>query len=166
MQTTGATLLAVFHCSPPHVRTPAQDSRRAHGLLYSPLYGDTSHELSVADHELGIHLRMEPVERGNSSDFYGLRPKRELLTVLRQAGIDLLAYDGALCSDVALPLAEAVRRIKADPALRSLFRRVVGCEDDMVSAVTENLIRVAQNCAERPTVMLRVYPMDDLLSVT
>ena len=108
---------------------------------------------------------MEPPERGNSSDFYGLRPKLELLTVLRHAGIDLLAYDGALCSDVALPLAEAARRIEAGPALRSFFRRVVGCEDDTVSAVTENLRYVAQKCAQRPTVMLKVWPMDDLPSV-
>jgi hypothetical protein len=34
MQTTGASLLAVSWCIPPHVRTPVQDSLSAHGLLY------------------------------------------------------------------------------------------------------------------------------------
>ncbi len=34
MQTTGASLLAVNQSSPAHVRTFAQDSRSAHGLLY------------------------------------------------------------------------------------------------------------------------------------
>ena len=34
MQTTGAVLLAAKRCSPMRVRTPAQDSRSAHGLLY------------------------------------------------------------------------------------------------------------------------------------
>jgi hypothetical protein len=34
MQTTGASLLAVNRCSPARVRTPAQDSRSAHALLY------------------------------------------------------------------------------------------------------------------------------------
>jgi hypothetical protein len=67
-----------------------------------------------------------------SSDFYGVRLKPELLTVLRHAGIDLLAYDGALCSEVASPLAEAVLRIAADPGLRALFRSVVGCDDSVM----------------------------------
>jgi len=34
MQTTGASLVAVNWPSPAHVRTLAQDSRGAHGLLY------------------------------------------------------------------------------------------------------------------------------------
>jgi hypothetical protein len=34
MQTTGVSLLVVKRCSLPYVRVPAQDSRRAHGLLY------------------------------------------------------------------------------------------------------------------------------------
>jgi hypothetical protein len=34
MQTTGAVLLTVKRSSLAHVRTPAQDSRSAHGLLY------------------------------------------------------------------------------------------------------------------------------------
>jgi len=34
MQTTGAALLMFIRCSPGRVRTPAQDSHSAHGLLY------------------------------------------------------------------------------------------------------------------------------------
>jgi hypothetical protein len=80
--------------------------------------------------------------------------------------VDLLAYDGALCSEVALPLAEAARRIEADPTVRSLFYRVVGCEDDTASEVAGNLRHVAQRCAQRPAVTLRVRPMEDLPSTT
>lgn len=58
---------------------------------------------------------MQPAGRRSNSDFYGLRLKPELLTVLRHAGIDLLAYDGALCSEIASPLAEAALRIEGDP---------------------------------------------------
>jgi len=105
---------------------------------------------------------MELAGGRNSSDFYGLRLKPELFTILRHAGLDLLAYDGALCPEVALPLAEAALRIEADPALRSLFCLVVGCEDGTASEVTENLRQVAQKCAQRPAVTLRVRPLDDL----
>ena len=80
---------------------------------------------------------MEPAESRDSSDFYGLRLKAELFMVLRHAGVDLLAYDGSLCSEAALPLAEAALRIEADPDLRSLFRSVVGCDDDTASEVAE-----------------------------
>jgi hypothetical protein len=92
-----------------------------------------------------------------SSNFYGLRLRPELLTVLRHAGVDLLAYDGALCAEAASPLAEAARRIEADPDLRSLFRFVANCDNDAVSQVVKDLQRVAQNCAERQTVILRVW---------
>ena len=80
---------------------------------------------------------MQPAGRRSNSDFYGLRLKPELLTVLRHAGIDLLAYDGTLCSEIASPLAEAALRIEGDPGLRALFRSVVGCDDGVASEVTE-----------------------------
>jgi len=109
---------------------------------------------------------MEPAGSRNSSDFYGLRLKPELLTVLRHAGVDLLAYDGALCSEAALPLNEVALRIEADPGVRSLFRCVVGCGADTASEVAENLRRVAQRCAQRPAVTLRVRTLDDRPSST
>lgn len=104
---------------------------------------------------------MEPAGRGDGSDFYGLRLKPELLTVLRHAGIDVLAYDGALCPAMAGPLTDAIGRIEAAPGLRALFRSVLGCVDDTVSEVAGNLRRVAQGCAQRPGVTLRVRTMDD-----
>jgi hypothetical protein len=94
-------------------------------------------------------------------DFYGLRLKPELLTVLRHAGIDVLAYDGALCPEMAGPLTDAIGRIEAAPDLRALFGSVVGCVDDTVSEVTGNLWRVARGCAQRPGVTLRVRTMHD-----
>jgi hypothetical protein len=72
-----------------------------------------------------------------------------LLSALRHADVDLLAYDGTLCSEAASPLAEAARRIEADPDLRSLFLFVIGCDDDAVSQVVKDLRRVAQNYAQR-----------------
>jgi hypothetical protein len=44
---------------------------------------------------------------------------------------------------------------------RALFRSVVGCDDGVASEVTGNLRRVAQKCAQRPAVTLRVRTMDD-----
>jgi hypothetical protein len=60
-----------------------------------------------------------------------------LLTVLRHAGVNPLVYDGAACPEVASPLAEAALCIEGDLDLRSLFRSVVGCDDDTVSDVLE-----------------------------
>jgi hypothetical protein len=115
----------------------------------------------MADDGAGMLVTCNRLEERRSSDFYGLRLKPELLTVLRHAGIDLLAYDGALCSEIASPLAEAALRIEGDPGLRALFRSVVGCDDGVASEVTGNLRRVAQKCAQRPAVTLRVRTMDD-----
>ena len=104
---------------------------------------------------------MEPAGSRSSSNFYGLRLKPELLTVLRRAGVDPLVYDGAPCPEVASPLAEAALCIEGDPDLRNLFRSVVGCDDDTVSDVLENLRQIAQKCAQRPAVTLRVRTMDE-----
>jgi hypothetical protein len=49
---------------------------------------------------------MELAGRGDGSDFYGLRLKPELLTVLRHAGIDVLAYD-----DTVSEIAGNLRRV-------------------------------------------------------
>jgi nucleotidyltransferase-like protein len=76
---------------------------------------------------------MQPAGRRSNSDFYGLRLKPELLTVLRHAWIDLLAYDGALCSEIASPLAEAAMRIEGDPASALSFATL--------SAVTTESLR-------------------------
>ena len=45
MQTMGASLLAVSRRSPRRARTPVQDSRSAHGLLYLVAVWNDSHHL-------------------------------------------------------------------------------------------------------------------------
>jgi hypothetical protein len=72
--------------------------------------------------------------------------------VLRHAGVDLLAYDGAPCSEVAGPLTEAAQRIEADPGLCQ-----IGEESAISSGVVEGLRWAAERCADRlPGVTLRV----------
>ena len=44
-----------------------------------------------------------------------LHPTSGWLATFREAGVDLLAYDGASCSEAAGPLAEAVLRLEASP---------------------------------------------------
>ena|SRR6185437_1971778 len=164
MQTTGTSLVAVGLCSLVRMWTSAHGSRSVYMLLYFTAVQRRECTSSVwcSRSQAGNAGAMEPAGGRNSSDFYGLRLKPELFTILRHAGLDLLAYDGALCSEVALPLTEAALRIEADPALRSLFCLVIGCEDGTASEVTENLRQVAQKCGQRPAVTLRVRPLDDL----
>jgi hypothetical protein len=67
MQTTGAALLAVSRCSPPYVRTLAQGSRGAHGLLYlAAVQTDWRHqghrqEAVDADPSLVMARAMRPI---------------------------------------------------------------------------------------------------------
>jgi hypothetical protein len=69
MQTTGARLLAVSRCSSVRVRTHAQDSRSAHGLLYLTAVRDDSRQqehcqpLLTLDYQLGN-------ERGERCDLH------------------------------------------------------------------------------------------------
>jgi hypothetical protein len=55
------------------------------------------------------------VERTPPANRISLHPTSGWLITFREAGVDLLAYDGAPCSEAAAPLAEAVRRLM--PAL-------------------------------------------------
>lgn len=55
------------------------------------------------------------VKRTPPANRISLRPESGWLTTFREAGVDLLAYDGASCSEAAGPLAEAVRRLEASP---------------------------------------------------
>ncbi len=54
-------------------------------------------------------MRRLPTERVT------LHPMAEWLTIFREAGVDLLAYDGVSCTEAAGPLAEAVRHLEASP---------------------------------------------------
>lgn len=78
----------------------------------------------------------------------GLRVRPELLMVLRHVGVDLLAHDGARCSEAVGPLSGVARRIEADPGLRPVLRSV-GWEGDTGTGVVEGLRWVAERCADR-----------------
>ena len=136
MQNTGAA--QDRRCLPRLLRVSAVAQGRscAPRLLYFAAVRRRDSQARHSRRRAGNAGDMQPAGRRSSSDFYGLRLKPELLTVLRHAGIDLLAYDGALCSEVASPLAEAALRIDAEPGLRALFRSVVGCDDGVASEVT------------------------------
>jgi hypothetical protein len=101
---------------------------------------------------------MEPnIRPGGNPDPLGLHVKPELLVVLRHAGVDLLAYDGAPCSEVAGPLTEAARRIETDPDLCQ-----IGGANAISSGVAEGLRWAAERCADRlPGVTLRIRTWED-----
>ena len=80
-----------------------------------------------------------------------VQPAAEWLPTFREAGVDLLAYDGAPCSEAAGPLAEAVRRLEANP------------DDYKVASPTGREIRVidvlrwaADHCAESPAAIMTI----------
>src|SRR6266496_498743 len=79
-----------------------------------------------------------------------LHPRPEWLTMFRDAGVDLLAYDGAPCSEAAGPLAEAIRRIEANPDDYQVF----GPADR--ERVIEVLQWAAERCARRPAATMRI----------
>jgi hypothetical protein len=95
-------------------------------------------------------VAMDPagIRRGSNPNPFNLYLKPELLMVLRHAGVDLLAYDGAPCSQAVGPLTEAARRIEADLCLRPVVRSV-GWEGDTGTAVAEGLRWAAERCADR-----------------
>ena len=104
---------------------------------------------NVSDMESGV-------KPGSTPDPLRLRVRPELLMVLRHVGVDLLAYDGARCSEAVGPLTEVARRIEADPGLRPVLRSV-GWEGDTGTGVVEGLRWVAERCADRlPGATLRV----------
>ena len=89
--------------------------------------------------------------------------KPGLLTIMRRAGIDLLAYDGAACSEAAGPLAEAARRIEADPDLCRQLRLLLpaGSQSDTSSDMVDGLRWAAELCTQHPAAPLRVKTWDD-----
>ena len=85
---------------------------------------------------------------GGNPDPFTLIVKPEVVMVLWHAGMDLLAYNGAACSEAAGPLAEAARRIEADPGLRPVLR-AAGGKGDIGTAVVKGLRWAAARCADR-----------------
>ena len=55
------------------------------------------------------------VKRTPPANRISLHPAAGWLSTFRDAGVDLLAYDGVPCSKAAGPLADAVRRLQASP---------------------------------------------------
>lgn len=49
------------------------------------------------------------------SEHISLHPLAEWLPTFREAGVDLLTYDGMPCSEAAGPLAEAVQHLETNP---------------------------------------------------
>lgn len=93
---------------------------------------------------------------GTGTNLITLCPTHEWLMMLRRANVDLLAYDGAPCSEAAGSLTEAIQRIEADPdACRRLGPP--GCEHDTGSGGVVELLRwAAEKCARRPEAIVRI----------
>lgn len=99
---------------------------------------------------------------GSNPDPCTLIVKPELLMVLRHAGMDLLAYNGAPCSEAVRPLTEAARRIETDPGLRPVLRSV-GWEGDIGTDAVDGIRWAAERCADRlAAVPLAVEVSNDL----
>lgn len=80
-----------------------------------------------------------------------LRPTAEWFVTFQEAGVDLLAYDGALCSEAASPLTQAVRRVEAGRGEYRLPGRP-GRE----TSVIDVLRWTAEQCARSPKAIMRV----------
>jgi hypothetical protein len=83
-----------------------------------------------------------------------VRPAPEWLAMLRAAKVDLLAYDGAPCSEVAGSLASAVRRI--EDGLETYRGLAAAGGEVEFDSVVDMLRWVAERCAYRPAATLRV----------
>ena len=80
-----------------------------------------------------------------------LRPPAKWLVTFQEAGVDLLAYDGALCSEAAAPLTQAVQRIEARPGDYRLPGRA-GRETSVIDVLRWS----AEKCAQSPKAIMRV----------
>lgn len=93
---------------------------------------------------------MEPTEARRGLNLITARPTPEWLAILGQARLDLLVYDGALCSEAAGPLADAVQRIEGGvDAYRDL-------EPVELDGALELLRWTAEKCDRRPAYTLRI----------
>lgn len=101
---------------------------------------------------------MEPAGTRKGSNLITLHPTPEWLTTLRQAGVDLLAYNDTPASEAADPLAEAARRIQHDPGTRHPLRPA-GAPSAGFDAV-RLLQWAAERCARQPDATFRVQIRD------
>jgi hypothetical protein len=101
---------------------------------------------------------VEPAGTRKASTLITLHPTPEWLTILRHAGVDLLAYDGAPASEAGGPLAGAARRIQDDPSVRHPLRPA-GEPPAGFDAV--RLLRwAAERCARQPDATFKVQIRD------
>jgi hypothetical protein len=81
-----------------------------------------------------------------------LHPLAEWLPIFREAGVDLLAYDGMPCSEAAGPLAKAVRHLEANPGDHKFVAPRGGREIHVIDV----LRWAADHCAQSPRATMTV----------
>jgi hypothetical protein len=100
---------------------------------------------------------VEPARTRKPSNHITVRPTPEWLTILQQAGMDLMAYNGAKASDAAGPLAQAAQRMGGPGTPHPL--RPAG-QPPAGAGVAELLQWAAEKCAQRPNATFRVQIRD------
>jgi len=101
---------------------------------------------------------MEPAATRTGSNLITLHPTPGWLTILRQAGVDLLAYDGTPASEAAGPLADAAQRIQHDPGVRHPLRPA---GESAAGFDAVRLLRwAARKCAQHPAATFKVQTRD------
>jgi hypothetical protein len=101
---------------------------------------------------------VEPARTWEGPDFITLHPTPEWLAILRQVGVDLLAYDGARASDAYGPFADGAWRIQDDPGVRHPLRPAG--EPSTGFDVVGLLWEAARLCARHPAATFRVQVRD------
>jgi hypothetical protein len=97
---------------------------------------------------------VEPAGAWPASDRITLHPTPEWLAILRQVGVDMLAYDGARAADAYVPFADAAWRIQDDPGVRHPWWPATGLD------VVELLWEAARLCARSPAATFSVQIRD------
>ena len=101
-----------------------------------------------------------PARTRQPSNHVTVRLTPEWLTALQQAGVDLMAYDGASASDARGPLAQAAQRIQGDPDIPHPLRPAGEPPAGFDGA--ELLQWAAEKCAQRPSATFRLQTRDAL----
>ncbi|MFY9777480.1 MAG: hypothetical protein WAK28_23165 [Trebonia sp.] len=88
------------------------------------------------------------------SEHISLHPLAEWLPTFREAGVDLLTYDGMPCSEAAGPLAEAVQHLETNPGDYKFVARRGEIR------VIDVLRWAAEHCAQSPQATMTVRVRD------
>jgi hypothetical protein len=101
---------------------------------------------------------MEPAGTSKGNSLITLHPTPEWLTVLREADVDLLSYDGTPAAEAARPLAEAAQRIQHGPGVHHPLRPAGGPPAGF------DAVRILQwaagQCARHPAATFKVQARD------